>query len=276
VRGPHSISRFPRIQGLGPIPKLVPDKEYYNRFWTHLVDGLTELDPWYARFKIGNQKVSGWNTGKPGIGFWFRLRSRYLQATVTIEDTGIDRIEYYWDQLKEKQIYIDSELPIKPKWKPAEGKTTASRIGTKVPHSGWDKDSWWDDIIEPIKQIMDGYRKVILPFIDTLEDLTLTHFYAIQILDDSDNEVVWKGGITNHLNGRLKQHIRDFSKHPASSSWKLSLIDSVDFETEPEARKFETEMKATDNRAPSILGLSTELFRENPIEWARENKRING
>ena len=54
---------------------------------------LTELDPWYDRFKPGNQKVSGWKTGKPGIGFWFRLRSRYLQATVTIEDTGIDRID---------------------------------------------------------------------------------------------------------------------------------------------------------------------------------------
>ena len=89
----------------------------------------SELDPWYDRFKPGNQKVSGWKTGKPGIGFWFRLRSRYLQATVTIEDTGIDRIEYYWNQLKDKQNSIDSELPIKPQWEPARGRITASRIG---------------------------------------------------------------------------------------------------------------------------------------------------
>lgn len=251
------------------------NKDYFLSFWTHLINRLTEFDPWYSRFKPCKQKAMGWNTGKPGIGLWFRLRSEYIEATVTIEDTGIDRIDYFWSQLKEEQSYIDSNLPVIPSWAPASGRVTASRIGTKVTHPGWNREDWWSDIIFPIKQIMDGYREFILPSIDALEDLQTTHFYAIQILDESDNEVVWKGGITNHLNGRLKQHIRDFSKHPTSASWTLYLIDSLDFETEAEARGFETEMKATENRAPDIPKLSTELFRENPIKWARENKRIN-
>jgi len=240
-----------------------------------LLERLTELDPWYGRFKPGRQKVSGWNTGKPGIGLWFRLRKSYLQATVTIEDTGIDRIDYFWNQLTDEQSYINSNLPVTPSWEPASGRITAGRIGTKITHSGWDRDDWWDDIVNPIKQIMDGYREVILPSIDALEDLQTTHFYAILISDRSGEEVDWMGGITNHLDRRLKQHIRDFSNHTVSANWSLSLIDSVPFETEADARKFESDMLATEIRAPNREGLSSELFSTNPIEWAIDNGHIN-
>lgn len=266
---------FTKIEGSRPIPKLVPDRDYYYRFWTYLLARLTELDPWYGRFKPGNQKVSGWKTGKPGIGFWFRLRSRYLQATVTIEDTGIDRIEYYWNQLKDKQNSIDSELPIKPQWEPARGRITASRIGVKIPHSGWETDSWWDDVIGPIKEIMDGFNQVILPHIDALDDLSLTHFYAIQMKNDIGVETGWMGGITNHLQGRMKQHNRKFSAHPKSSEWTLELIDSIPFENRDEAEEFERRMLSSEIRAPNIQNLSSELFLKNPLEWANQNNWIH-
>ena len=64
---------------------------------TYLFKELTELDPWYNQFKQGKQKVSGMKTQIPGIGLWFRLRANYLEATVTIEDTGIDRIDNFWN-----------------------------------------------------------------------------------------------------------------------------------------------------------------------------------
>jgi len=250
------------------------DSKYRHRFWTYLLNQLTELDPWYSRFKPGKQKVSGWKTGTPGIGLWFRLRASYLEATVTIEDTGIDRIDNFWNQLFVEKSYLDSMLPVTPDWEPASS-NTAGRISTKEPHSGWNTDDWWDGIVTPIKQIMDSYRDVILPAINALEDLDITYFYAIQILDNEGNEVDWMGGISYSPTHRLKQHISNFSKHSVSSNWTLSLIDSTPFETEEEARLFEANMLATEIRAPNREDLSSELFKTNPIEWARKTGRIN-
>jgi len=250
------------------------DSQYRERFWKYLLTELTELDPWYSQFKLGKQKVSGLKTRIPGIGLWFRLRSSYLEATVTIENTGIDRIENFWNQLLLEKSYINSMLDVIPDWQPGSP-NTAGRISTKIYHRGWDKDNWWSEIIKPIKQIMDGYRDIILPSINALYDLETTYFYAIQITNSEGKEIDWMGGISYSPEHRLKQHISNFSKNPASSDWKLTLIESISFETEGDARLFESNMLATEIRAPNRKDLSSELFRTNPISWAKKTGRIN-
>ena len=122
---------------------------------------------------------------------------------------------------------------------------------------------------------MDGFNQVILPHIDALDDLTLTHFYAIQMKNDIGVETGWMGGITNHLQGRMKQHNRKFSAHPNSSKWTLELIDSIPFENRDEAVDFEKRMLSSEIRAPDILHLSSELFLQNPLEWANQNNWIH-
>ena len=250
------------------------DSQYRERFWTYLLKELTELDPWYNQFKQGKQKVSGMKTQIPGIGLWFRLRANYLEASVTIEDTGIDRIDNFWNQLLLEKSYIDSILEVQPDWQPPSS-NSAGRISTKVNHEGWNKDNWWSEIIAPIKQIMDGYRDIILPAINALQDLETTYFYAIKIEDNKGKEVDWMGGISYSPEHRLKQHIRNFSKYSVSSGWKLTLVESISFETEGDARLFESNMLATEIRAPDRKGLSSELFRTNPISWAKKTGRIN-
>lgn len=243
----------------------MPNKEYYKRFWQYLLPELTKLDPWYSRFK-SSSKAAGAKTGTPGIGLWFRLRAGYLQATVTIEKTGMPRIENFWNQLLVEKSYIDSMLPETPKWQDPSS-DNYGRIGIKVYHRGWKYDDWWPDIVIPIKEIMDSYRDLILPAINTLADLETTYFYAIQILDQDGTEVNWMGGISFLPSIRLKQHQAHFSK---KENWVLSLVDSIPFKTEKEARQFEADMLASEIRAPNRPGLSSELFITNPIEWARK------
>ena len=165
-------------------------------------------------------------------------------------------------------------LEVLPDWQPASS-NSAGRISTKINHKGWNKDDWWSEIIAPIKQIMDKYRDIILPAINALEDLETTYFYAIKIVDSEGKEVDWMGGITYSTEHRLKQHISNFSKNSVSSGWKLTLIESIPFETDGDARLFESNMLATEIRAPNRKGLSSELFRMNPISWARKTGRIN-
>ena len=92
---------------------------------------------------------------------------------------------------------------------------------------------------------MDGYRDIILPAINAL-DLETTYFYAIKIEDNKGKEVDWMGGISYSPEHRLKQHIRTFSKYSVSSSWKLTLVESIPFETEGDARLFESNMLTTE------------------------------
>ena len=162
-------------------------------------------------------------------------------------------------------------LPETPKWQDPSS-DNYGRIGIKVYHRGWKYDDWWPDIVIPIKEIMDSYRDLILPAINTLADLETTYFYAIQILDQDGTEVNWMGGISFLPSIRLKQHQAHFSK---KENWVLSLVDSIPFKTEKEARQFEADMLASEIRAPNRPGLSSELFITNPIEWARKAGRIH-
>ena len=246
----------------------VPVDDWKYEFWGFLTEALTEKDDWYSCFKPVKSKAIGCKTDAPGIGLWFRVRQNYVQVTVTVENTGIDRIEFFWDQLKQYRDIIDSSLSIKPEWLPAGGRVSAARIATKVTHPGDDDGSWWGDVVEPLREIMDEYRKVILPLIDGLEDLETTHYYAIKITDEREELIVWKGGITNNILGRFNQHVKKFGKDTRSSSWRLELVETIAFEKESQARSFETRMLSSELRAPNIEGLSSELFKVNPIEYS--------
>ena len=122
---------------------------------------------------------------------------------------------------------------------------------------------------------MDGYRDIILPAINALQDLETTYFYAIKIEDNKGKRSRLDGRDKLLSEHRLKQHIRNFSKYSVSSSWKLTLVESIPFETEGDARLFESNMLATEIRAPDRKGLSSELFSTNPISWAKKTGRID-
>ena len=124
-------------------------------------------------------------------------------------------------------------------------------------------------------QIMDGYRQVILPSIDALDDLTLTHFYAIQMKNEIGVETGWMGNNQSPSGKDEAAQQENFSAHPNSSKWTLELIDSIPFENRDEAEDFERRMLSSEIRAPDILHLSSELFLQNPLEWANQNNWIH-
>jgi len=95
-------------------------------------------------------------------------------------------------------------------------------------------------------------------------------YYVLRILNSEGDTILFKGGISNDYRKRIEQHRKFFANHPRSDTWALKLeevckSDDGDITWELESRL----LRESEIRAPSIEGLSSELFLSNPLEHAR-------
>jgi hypothetical protein len=253
------------------------EKALATEFWHQLIDSLGPEDPWYTEFTRGESSATTHQTGVSGVKLCYRWRKGEVQATVTIEKLGIERNNNYMHQLKVYEDDIRSNLSRETDnpWEEAEdGERTrsAARIITRFPHSGIHTREWWDDHIVKLRDTMNEYRDVILPYIINLKDIEESYYYVIKLHNTSNGDPKYKAGFSVNPEGRFKQHVAKFSKHPRSTKWELEFLDDVQFPTGVEVRKFEKKLLAqkTGIRSKDIEGLSFELFEENPLEYARE------
>ena len=248
-----------------------------TEFWHQLIDSLSSEDPWYAEFTRGESSATTHKTGVSGVKLCYRWREREVQATVTIEKLGVPRINNYMQQLKVHEADIRSRLSRKTddSWEEAEDgiKTrSAARIITRIPHSGTQTKDWWADCIIKLRDTMNEYVEVILPYINNLKDIEESYYYVIKLHNTSGADPKYKAGFSVNPEGRFKQHVAKFSKHPRSTKWILEPPETVQFSTGVEVRKFEKKLLARKSgiRSDNIEGLSYELFKRNPLEYARE------
>ena len=95
-------------------------------------------------------------------------------------------------------------------------------------------------------------------------------YYVIEIRNEEGDVILYKAGKTGDIKRRLRDHERTFSNHERSKNWTLSLIETVDFELGIGAEKLEGALlKKAEIRAPNIEDLSSELFIQNPLDFAR-------
>jgi len=96
-------------------------------------------------------------------------------------------------------------------------------------------------------------------------------YYVLEIFEKGW-PILYKGGITNNEgNRREKELARRFNKHLDSKHWNLVLVEKMHFASGIDAEKLERRLLgAGEIRAPSIEKLSTELFLEHPLDYARE------
>ena len=100
-------------------------------------------------------------------------------------------------------------------------------------------------------------------------------YYLIEIRNEEDDVILYKGGISRNSKIRFAQHRSNFAADNRSKKWNLRLIESIDFEVGEEALNLEKRLlKAIEIRAPNINELSTELFLENPLDYARKRKWV--
>jgi len=148
----------------------VPVEDWRGDFWRHLIAKLSSQDSWYEGYSPKNPSATmnkgaieqssadslrGFR-GKEGVKFCFRIRSKYVQATVTIQgdSLGINRINNYFYQLEENKELINSKLTNKTdEWTPAPEtqKSPKARIPTTIQHPGTDSQVWWDSCIEELR-----------------------------------------------------------------------------------------------------------------------------
>ena len=95
-------------------------------------------------------------------------------------------------------------------------------------------------------------------------------YYVIEIRNEEGDVILYKAGKTGDVERRLRDHERIFSNHERSKNWTLELTETVDFELGIDAEKLEGALlKKTEIRAPNIQELSSELFIQNPLDFAR-------
>ncbi len=94
------------------------------------------------------------------------------------------------------------------------------------------------------------------------------HYYVIRIMSEGDT-ILYKGGISNNYQKRFQQHVFNFADHRKSSEWDLQMEEVHSFNECSIAKELEKRLLKTEIRAPSISGLSSELFLSNPLELAR-------
>jgi hypothetical protein len=101
-------------------------------------------------------------------------------------------------------------------------------------------------------------------------------YYVLRILNEFDDIILYKGGISNQFEKRFSQHKQRFCKESRSKNWKLTLDELIEFDVGQKARDLETSLLAIEDiRAPNIENVSSELFLENPLIYARENGLID-
>ena len=93
-------------------------------------------------------------------------------------------------------------------------------------------------------------------------------YYVIEILNQYQDIIFLKCGITNNPYNRLLKHSVNFSGHSRTRNCKLRLKSIIQFTHGHECSKFETDMlRLSEIRAPNIPDLSSELFILDPIEY---------
>jgi len=101
-------------------------------------------------------------------------------------------------------------------------------------------------------------------------------YYVIEIRNEEGDVILYKGGKTGHIERRLRDHQLLFSKHEITHSWRLHLLETMDYKIGIDAEKLETRLlKVHDLRAPNIKDVSSELFLHNPLEYARDMGWLN-
>ena len=256
------------------------DLELAAEFWKQLIHTLGPEDSWYYGFspkrKGATLKRSAieHTTGVNGVKLCFRWRANEIHATVTIEDLGIERINNYMNQMKKYEFEIRTALSrnTDDQWPEVEdGGSSAARIITRIPHQGTCTKEWWSDCIIDLRDVMDEYRKIIEPYFKELKDLKESYYYVIKLHNTFKDDPSFKAGFSVNPRNRFKQHVAKFSNHSRSTNWKLESVETVQFATGEEVRKFEKKLlNKKPIRSPNIKSLSFELFSINPLEYARE------
>ena len=95
------------------------------------------------------------------------------------------------------------------------------------------------------------------------------HYYVLRINDTDSKRMLWKGGISNNYEHRIRQHLKHFSNHDIGKEFSLQLEEIYYFHEGLELINFERKLLDSNIRAPNIEGLSHELFTSNPLEYAR-------
>lgn len=263
--------------------------DWRYEFWLYLIDKLSSQDPWYKGFKprragaieqSSKDDIRGF-VGREGVFLCFIIRNNYAKVTVTIQggSLGPDRINNYFYQLKDYEEEIKSKLTRKTdEWTsaPLTIKSPKARIPTRIGHPGTDSQDWWDGCIDELREVMDEYREIISPIIETLTDDETTYYYVIPI-KKPNGEIIFKGGISYTPRNRFEnQHKKKFEYHSDTTNWKLTLEEITSFDTRIKAQTIEEKIKNSEIRAPRLVcsncgeTISDELFVRHPLEFARE------
>jgi hypothetical protein len=97
------------------------------------------------------------------------------------------------------------------------------------------------------------------------------YYYVLELRNEYDDVLAYKGGITSNIERRLLQHKSrlNSSKH---NNLDLFIKESKRFDNGKLAEDFEKLLLSfTIIRAPNMEGFSNELFLENPLNYARIN-----
>jgi len=96
-------------------------------------------------------------------------------------------------------------------------------------------------------------------------------YYVLEILNQDEDVILYKGGISNDYRRRLRQHKKLFSSHERAEKWAVQVLEVVEHKNGAETRELERLLlREKSIRAPSIDGVSSELFIMNPLDHARE------
>lgn len=250
-----------------------------ERFWFRLIDLLGYDDDWYLGYlpDRGTLQRSAieHTTEVEGVHLCFRWRekSRFgpdrVQVTITIENLGIERANNYLDQILKWQPEIE-EIIGSDVYK-IERAEDGVRSDARIIVQNVDRTENWEGNIRLLGNIMSPLKAFLLPRISTLVDLSRCYYYVIPISGSGDSGPNYKAGITVNPEGRFKSHIGRFRHHEKSSTWTLEKIQKIEFQSGHEAGLFEQKLlKVRTIRYKKIHRLSSELFLENPLEYARK------
>jgi len=144
---------------------MTEDKRYI--FWTNLIDAGTSTDAYYNGFNPRKSGAIQQRTGIPGVFLCFRLRGSYTEVTVTIEKISFERSLNFFQQLHQHRDEIESRISSPLEWKPADEKTSTSRIIATQEFGPSSIEHHYERMIAT----MDNFREVLLPHIYKLQDL---------------------------------------------------------------------------------------------------------
>ena len=97
-------------------------------------------------------------------------------------------------------------------------------------------------------------------------------YYVIRIKNEFKDTLAYKGGISNDYERRFIEHQSKFLSNERSMNWTIEIVDYFEFEDGNLARHLETKLLRSEIRAPDMKRISSELFLENPLDYARSMK----